>query len=160
MNYAQCPYCAAAVRYAPSQVGTAVNCPACGQAMQLPAPVALAPAAPADEPSFDFRRGPGGGGPEPWYYGFLEGYAQLAMFLGIASVVLCGIGVIAAAVIWGGLGDGRMTPAGAVSLVVGGLAWLLVLASFLLVILFQVALVLLVVDIGRNLRKIRQNTQQ
>jgi hypothetical protein len=163
MQRAQCPHCAKTLRYRDTQAGTTVRCPACSQAVQLPQVNGSLPQPSTEGPSpWDLEATTPGAtlGPEPWYYGFLTGYAKVVMGLSIAVMLLGSVWIVfSVTAIWGMLGRERFTMGQMVSLGFGGIVGLLALVLVLLGILFNVALILLFVDIGRNLRKIRQNTQ-
>jgi hypothetical protein len=120
---------------------------------QAPAPAdypevteAVEPSGPADYGAEDRgRRGEAG---EPWYYGFLERFAKIFMWVGLALVIV---------VFLYGLFQ-------AISLfsysVLMGLVLLLVTfigsGIYVLLILMWTALVLLIVDAGRSLRSINR----
>jgi hypothetical protein len=94
---------------------------------------------------------------EPWFYGFLSAYAKTAMVVAIGitvGVALFAIGAYAYA-----LSTIDMPPAVAFTAgaAVAGLAVMLMLV--LVAVLFQVALLLLAVDAGRSLRRIKANTR-
>jgi hypothetical protein len=89
--------------------------------------------------------------PEPWYYGFLEKYATVAMWLGILA---CGLGFLAfvlGAVLFAIWFNNVAAVLGVVAALVLGL---LVFGLAVLAILFQAALILLAVDAARHLRSI------
>jgi hypothetical protein len=109
-----------------------------------------APFAPAE------AEGRAGRAREPWYYRFLEKYALIALWLGVA---VCGLGylVFLATSLASAVTMFRLTPFFAVLMLllslVGGT---LMLALALLAVVFQVALILLAVDAARNLRELRR----
>lgn len=89
---------------------------------------------------------------EPWFYGFLERYAKVGMWLAIAALALATPLLIG--VLWMKEGGHRAAVGGATVL-------LLVLAAVVLFgILFGTALLLLLVDTGRNLRAIRHGSER
>lgn len=87
-------------------------------------------------------------GPEPWYYGFLAGYAKVFLILGFVvtglMVLLALISVIGLAVF------GTMFVIGYI------VATILMAAFMLLMVVISMAFILLVVDAARNLREIRR----
>jgi hypothetical protein len=88
---------------------------------------------------------PGG---EPWFYGFLEKFAKIAMWLGLAAVGLVFI-----------LGVYRSVETMMDSVGWGLLAFLIVVLSsgyMVLVVLLGCAFMLLMVDAGRNLRSMNR----
>jgi hypothetical protein len=98
---------------------------------------------------------------EPWFYDFLTTYTKIFMYLGIAglAVLLLASLVPTVIMVWTMMGQGVSGALigiflGLVSLV----SSLLFLAIALLVLFFQVSLLLLAVDVGRNIRAIRKNT--
>jgi hypothetical protein len=89
--------------------------------------------------------------PEPWYYGFLEKYATVAMWLGILA---CGLGFLAF-VVGAVLFASRTHDVTAVLVVVVALVLgLLGFGLAVLALLFQAALILLAVDAARHLRSL------
>jgi hypothetical protein len=94
---------------------------------------------------------------EPWYYGVLEKYAMLALWLGVAVCVLGFltflVNMLAFAVAMFKYGNPFVAFFTMILSLVGGA---LVLALALLAVVFQVALVLLAVDAARNLREVKR----
>jgi hypothetical protein len=116
------------------------------------------PAQPAAPPDQTVREEHPAAAPEPWFYGFLQKYAKIVMWLG---VVVCGLGIIwvllvgvGVLVLGGDRAGGFMLVLVVASMVVGGLFFALVL----LAILLQGALVLLALDNARNLRSAQRKT--
>jgi hypothetical protein len=106
------------------------------------------PAAPAHYQEED--RGPRREGGEPWFYGSLERFAKIFMWVGFALVLLFFINYIMAAI-----------AAFQLSVLAGTILLMLSLigSAFMTVfILVWTALMLLVVDAGRNLRSINRKT--
>jgi hypothetical protein len=89
--------------------------------------------------------------PEPWYYGFLEKYATVAMWLGILA---CGMGFLAFVVETVLRASRAPDVAAVLRAVVALVLGLLVFGLAVLTLLFQAALILLAVDAGRHLRSL------
>ena len=87
MNYVQCPHCNAKVKHDGSRDGQTVPCPRCRNPFQFPLLTQSLPAATtANSPSLIFSDAAepsyGINAREPWFYGFLEVYAKVSMWLG------------------------------------------------------------------------------
>jgi hypothetical protein len=109
------------------------------------------PAAPGD-PFAELEDVSGGVGEmepddEPWFYGFLAGYAFLLMFV---SIIIMTFGVLLVGV---GASAQNVPPAQIFGAV-------LILIVMFIGVLVTVAFILLAVDIGRNLRAINRNTRR
>ena len=104
-----------------------------------------APALPPEEEAAYVER-------EPWYYGFLDRYAKLALGLGSVVSVLGFVWFAVACL----LGPIQANGAGTGAAVLAVLFGLLVLLAALLALAFQVALIRLAVDAARNLRELRR----
>lgn len=162
MQRAHCPHCARTLRYQDTQAGKTVLCPACNQAVQLPQinGSLLQPSTEGPSP-WDLETTPSATlGPELWCYEFITGYAKALIALNIVAMFLGSVLIVfRVTATWGMLGPERLTTGQMVWSGLVGIVEILALGSALLGVLFLVALLLLIVDIGRNLRKIRQNTQ-
>lgn len=90
--------------------------------------------------------------PEPWYYGFLSGYAKVVMILGL---ILAGLALLSG-VVYGAL-NLQFNAVVGIALMVGGILYAAIIA---LTTLIGVAFILLVVDAARNLREIRRQTKR
>lgn len=86
--------------------------------------------------------------PEPWYYGFLDGYAKLLLYLGFLAVFLATLFPL-----WTAFQMLQVSLVTAIILMLGTLAVALVA---IVGVLLTVALILLTVDAARNLREIRK----
>ena len=149
-----CPNCGKTSRAPASSAGKRGRCRGCGGEVLIPDPsvsvflpkrgTAAASQLPSDPDIKVAPRVPA----EPWFYGFLEKYAQVVMGLGL---VACGgsvlVGLAGFAMIMGGHASGvdAMTPFLAT---LGG-------ALGIIPILLAAAPVLLAVDAARNLRALR-----
>lgn len=96
--------------------------------------------------------------PDPWYYGFLETYARVFLWLGISACVLSFLGFVAP-VIHHTFTEATSTPAFVLALV-WVLAAVLAFGLLILTILFWTALVLLAVDAARNLRSLNRRASR
>jgi hypothetical protein len=76
--YVHCPHCNAKVRHNPSQNGQTKACPSCRHPFQMPVVTTA-------NPNMVFSHAPqssyGDNPREPWYYGFLEAYAKVGLWL-------------------------------------------------------------------------------
>jgi hypothetical protein len=93
--------------------------------------------------------------PEPWFYAFLERYAQLVLWVGIATVLLGAAVLLMTAIIFGASQGGNYW-ATCLILLWGGAALLLAVLGLLV----TVAFILLAVDVARNLRALRQHQER
>jgi hypothetical protein len=160
MPSAECPHCHRTINYKNSQAGQA-KCPGCKGSILLvpfeeeaPRPAPRPPSAPELEFDEDERTGraPERLGREPWYYGFLAVIATIIIASALAFFALVGaLGVMYA------LHEIDRGRPGAVLML---LALLLGSAFYLVLFVALGALILLLVDVARNVRKIRQNTHR
>jgi hypothetical protein len=107
----------------------------------------------ADEPAAERDR-------DPWYYGFLETYAKVFLWLGIAACVLGFLGFLAPAIYVTFASAAGGSSAAFLQALVVVLAALLTFGLAILMLVFWTALVLLAVDAGRNLRNINRRAQR
>jgi hypothetical protein len=155
MKNVNCPHCGGSVLNEPQLAGQVVACPSCKKPFQMPALAADAHFAFEQEgAAVQAAAGPISrpAGSEPWWYGFLEKYALTAMWTGVTVIGLLGLGtVVSLLVVLGQSGAILYT-------ILALIVTLLVLVLLVLGVVFGAALILLAVDVGRNLREIRRNT--
>lgn len=163
MPAAHCPGCSRSLNYRTSQAGRTVDCPSCGQRMQLPAAAPVSVPAP---PAFDFQETapPRRSSSEPWFYWFLSLIAWVMIILGaIGTLIVVGLPVVYFIVWSNSRSSSSAGPGDAMVLGLAGWTWLSMLCPAvvaLLVTMFWSALVLLAVDAGRSLRGIRDDMRR
>jgi phosphotransferase system glucose/maltose/N-acetylglucosamine-specific IIC component len=96
--------------------------------------------------------------PEPWYYGFLSGYAKMWMFFAILATLAVVVPAIISYVVFM-FQSSDLPDYVRIAATVGTFTWVVAAVFVLIFVLFFIALILLAVDAGRNLRKIRENTR-
>jgi hypothetical protein len=145
-----------------------------GSGTAIPAATPSATPAPAPSPPPSAERpapvpgsdeAPADGGRDPWYYGFLETYAKVFLWLGIAACVLGFLGFLVPAIyvtfVQASSQAAREgTSAPFLQAVVVVLAALLVFGLTVLALVFWTALVLLAVDAGRSLRSLNRRASR
>jgi predicted Zn finger-like uncharacterized protein len=157
----QCPSCSARIRARDDKSGRSARCKRCGGMVTVPAAISLfsaatfsgedaernawravlgSPAVPPTRPDSASPTAPVRPG-EPWYFRWVEGYAELSRFLAFG---LLGVGLVLA-LLYLVFSAG---PSAALSVAVGA-----VVASA--GILLSAALLMLLLDIARSLRAIR-----
>ncbi|MBY0230105.1 MAG: hypothetical protein K2W96_12555 [Gemmataceae bacterium] len=146
MPETNCPGCGRRIEYGEDEAGTLFECAKCGEKVRAggaPPPVRMRSPEPEDEApdhrGYPLEESPG---PEPWYYRHLVLYAWVVCVIGMLYIALSLVVLIAMAL------DGKEAPAIPLLIILHALAAIAVLAF--------VAFVLLAVDIGRNLRAMRQ----
>src|SRR5207249_2457555 len=112
--------------------------------MPPPVPQPAPPAKASPPPAATIARMPG----EPWYYGFLDGYAKLCLALGIVQFGFCFLATVSSM-----SAPSRPEPPADASLGMG----LILACSFGVMVgtVLMSATVLLAVDAARNLRHLR-----
>jgi len=132
--------------------GQVVSCPSCKKPFQMPAANAVANFAFEQDDSAALGPGAAFAGSEPWYYRFLEGYALTTMWIALTVLGLIALGTVVGFIVT--LGQGGV----GLYIILALVYALAILVLMVLGIVFGVALILLAVDAGRNLREIRRNT--
>jgi hypothetical protein len=143
-----CPHCRGWIEPSADHAGQTVACPHCNGHFRLPETVELG-FDPASVPA------PRGGSPpspkEPWFYGFIDAYAKVWMWIALIAVTLYVLGTVAVSSIIAVASGGEHTWIAVLFLI----ANLAVLGFGLLSIVLSVAFMHLAVDIARTLRAIR-----
>ena len=143
-----CPHCSGWIRSSAEHSGQIVACPHCAGHFQLHESIEPVFVPPPVQP---------GGSPpkEPWFYGFIDTYAKVWMWLaGFVGVVAFLAAAVASFSMTTNAARGEAALIGNFFLI----TTLVLFASWLLGIFLSVAFMHLAVDIARNLRAIRQRT--
>lgn len=165
--FVSCSSCGAKLRAPDNAAGRTFKCPKCGDLLRAPTTTNGLPdsdfTAEPEEPEPKEQESLGHDG-EPWFYGYLEKYAKILQIL--YYVIAAGIAVLATILFIMALvgafssmkGSGGF---GVIGVFLSFLGWILSLvgiAAALLLGLVGVALLLLVVDVARNVRAIKKAT--
>ena len=159
-----CPHCGKPISYSREFAGQIIGCPHCGGRLQMPGTppsrgaAPPAPPTPSRAPTFGAtddspRRKPDR---EPWYYGFIEGYSKLLLWIAVLSVI--GAGLLVGYVGVKPFTSTLIAEQEARGVVIAILVWIgyaLMLVASLIGSVFVVASALLAVDAARNLREMR-----
>jgi hypothetical protein len=146
-----CPHCRGKIEHDERHAGKTVCCPYCSKTYQAPLAVDLSILTPPDAP-MTAGRTTASMPREPWYYGFIEVYTKVGMWLSFLGLGIAAFVTVALALAGAGGRDARDTELAVLGalgtvLVGGGLATIGILVS--------VAFILLIVDVARNVRAIR-----
>jgi hypothetical protein len=158
-----CPACGKQGGVPDDAAGKRVACPSCNTVFQAGNPVATPVAAPVPPPTTPPPRrrwlaaGPRVEG-EPWYYWFVSGYAKIILLLS-ALALLCSCAMPPVAGFLGVMQYNQFRqPSG---YEIGGLILLALIMAVMFVVsllplTFVIALILVFVDMARNVRGMRQ----
>jgi hypothetical protein len=163
MPSVNCPGCKRAIPFEMNELDTILECAACSERFtprtalaSQPAPVSTTGIDPWTEAQVPLPPPPQTyAAPEPWFYSFLERYAHLLMWVGVATVMLGAAVLLMTAIIYGATRGGNYV-ATCLVLLWGGAVLFLVLLGLLV----MVAFILLAVDAARNLRALRQHQER
>jgi hypothetical protein len=141
-----CPHCGGWIEPGANEPGQIVACPHCSGHFHLPETVDLGFVPPRAHFGAPLPR-------EPWFYGFIDNYARVWMWL---AMLLTTLGALAATVMALSVQIPALPPDGQYWIKgIVFVAAIILSVSGLIGVLLSVAFMRLAVDIGRNLRAIR-----